>query len=293
MKLDGWPPDPTLLVTWAVGAVACAAVMAVLWCRQLATRDATAVDVAWSALLGVLALSYALVGTAPEWRRVLLALVAGAWSTRLSLHLLRDRLLARRGEDGRYSKLRASWGTQAPRNFFVLYQAQAALAALLSLPFLLVAFHAAERVATAELVGLAVVLAGLCGETIADRQLAAHRSDPARAGRTCRRGLWAWSRHPNYFFEWCQWLGFALLAWPAPLGFAGMLAPALLLWLILKVTGIPPTEAQAARSRPDYAAYQRSTSAFVPWPPRRAARVPPDTTTAAQQPARPARKETA
>jgi steroid 5-alpha reductase family enzyme len=252
----------------ALGAALCAGLMLVLWRRQCRTRDATEVDVAWAANLGLLALLYAALGDAPWERRLLLALAAGGWSARLTLHLLRDRVLVRRGEDGRYATLRAKWGAAADRNFLVFYLAQAALDVVLSLPFLLVAFHAGPALHSLELAGTALLLLALAGEALADRQLAAHRRDPARRGLTCRRGLWSWSRHPHYFCEWLVWVGFALLALPAPWGWTGLLAPALMLLSILFVTGIPPTEAQALKSRRDYADYQRTTSAFFPWPPK-------------------------
>ena len=105
--------------------------------------------------------------------------------------------------------------------------------------------------------------------SLADRQLSAFKADPANRGRTCRQGLWRWSRHPNYFFEWVHWLAYVPLAWGSSWWPATLLAPAIMLYLVTKVTGIPPTEAQSLRSRgEDYADYQRTTSAFFPWPPR-------------------------
>jgi steroid 5-alpha reductase family enzyme len=106
------------------------------------------------------------------------------------------------------------------------------------------------------------------GETVADRQLAGFRADPANRGAVCRRGLWRLSRHPNYFFEWVQWWAYVLIGRGAPLTLIG---PAAMLVFLFRVTGIPYTERQALRSRGEaYREYQRATSAFVPWPPRRA-----------------------
>ena len=114
--------------------------------------------------------------------------------------------------------------------------------------------------------------AGRVGESVADRQLSAWRADPANRGRTCRAGLWGYSRHPNYFFEWIHWLAYPTLAVGLPYGWVAWFAPALMLYLVLKVTGIPPTEAQSLRSRgDDYRAYQRTVNAFFPGPRRRAA----------------------
>ena len=111
---------------------------------------------------------------------------------------------------------------------------------------------------------------GIVGEAIADAQLARWRRDVGNRGRVCDVGLWSWSRHPNYFFEIVVWVGHALYALAFPWGGLALLAPALLLASIFKVTGIPATEAQALRTKGDaYRTYQARTSAFIPWPPRR------------------------
>lgn len=257
------------LAPLGLGWAAVAAVMFALWLRQRATRDATSVDVAWAANLGLLALLYAL--TCPGWvgRRIAIALAAGAWSARLALHLYANRVRGHREEDGRYRALRARWGESAGAKFFVFYQVQAALDVLLSLPFWLAASHRGAGFHTLEIAGLSLLGAAVLGESIADRQLARFRAEPGNRGRTCRLGLWRVSRHPNYFFEWLAWVGFALIAATAPLGWLGWLAPLLMLLLILKVTGIPPTEEQALRSRgDDYREYQRTTSSFFPWFPK-------------------------
>lgn len=256
-------------VSLVAGAAVVGAGMTILWARQLATHNATAVDVAWSANLGLLALLYAWLGTGWEPRRVALAAVVGAWSLRLSWHLFQDRVRKERGEDGRYRALRTKWGAAAPRNFLLFYWAQGALDLLLAVPFLLAAQHAAAGFHPLEVSALGLFAVAWLGESAADRQLARFRADPANRGRTCRAGLWRFSRHPNYFFEWLQWCAFALFASVAPWGWIGVFAPALMLFLILRVTGIPPTEEQALRSRgEDYRRYQRTTSAFVPWFPR-------------------------
>ena len=266
-------PTTTLLqpAQWqalVVGTALAAATMLVLWLRQLRTRDATAVDIAWAANLAGLAILYAMLSDAPAGRRWLVALCGGTWGLRLAWHLWRHRI--GKGEDGRYASLRASWGESAQSKFLVFFVAQALLDALLSLPFLLAAFHAKATLHWTEIVGALVVLVAVVGESIADAQLERFKRRPDARGRTCRVGLWRLSRHPNYFFEWSAWIGFALLATSAPLGWCAWFAPALMLYLLFKVTGIPATEAQALRSRgDDYREYQRTTSVFVPWFPRR------------------------
>ena len=113
-------------------------------------------------------------------------------------------------------------------------------------------------------------LIAVSGESLADWQLSAFRHDPANAGQVCQRGLWRYSRHPNYFFEWLHWWAYVCLAAGSPWGGLALAGPAAMLYFLLKVTGVPPTEAQALKSRGDaYRQYQRTTSVFFPWPPQR------------------------
>jgi steroid 5-alpha reductase family enzyme len=238
------------------------------WLRQRRTKNAGIVDALWAASLGVLALAYAAFGEGWAPRRVLVAVLAGVWSARLTLHIA-HRVRSER-EDGRYAQIRRKLGDRFDRWMFAFFQAQAVLASLLALVFLVPssAEHAAWR--TWDALAALLWIVALAGETIADRQLRAWRGESANRGRTCRTGLWRLSRHPNYFFEWLHWIAFALLGVGLPFGWAAWLAPALMLFLIVRVTGIPPTEEQSLRSRgEDYRAYQRTTSAFVPWPPKR------------------------
>jgi steroid 5-alpha reductase family enzyme len=109
------------------------------------------------------------------------------------------------------------------------------------------------------------------GESLADTQLARWRREPSNRGRTCRKGLWKCSRHPNYFFEWIHWWTYVILGATAAHGWVTLLGPALMLMFLYRVTGIPYTEAQALKSRgEDYRQYQKTVSAFFPWFPRKA-----------------------
>jgi steroid 5-alpha reductase family enzyme len=236
-----------------------------LWARQLRTRDATSVDVAWSFSLTGMAVFYALFSQGDPARRALVGILGALWSGRLGWYLFATRLRKSRGEDGRYAALRAEWGADAPVRFLRVYVAQAVAATLFSLP-LLASMRGGPLDAWA-VVGSLVWIVAVAGETIADRQLAAFRSKPENRGRVCREGLWAWSRHPNYFFEWIHWWAYVLIGHAAPLTFVG---PVVMLALLLKGTGIPYNEAQALRSRGEaYREYMRTTSRFVPWPPSR------------------------
>ncbi len=140
---------------------------------------------------------------------------------------------------------------------------------VLSLPFLLGSMDPDPGPPIWTLAGAAVVLLAVAFETAADQQLQAFRAQ-AGPGQVCRRGLWGWSRHPNYFFEWLVWVGFAVASQGRPAALAAFLSPALMYLLLTRITGIPPTEAQALRTKGDaYREYQRDVSAFLPLPPRR------------------------
>lgn len=250
-----------------LGAALLVPFFAALWELQRRRRDASHVDAGWALGLGLMAALCAALGEGEPARRALVAAMAGAWSLRLAWHLYADRV-AVRAEDGRYAALRARWGARAQRNFFWYFQAQGALDLLLALPFAALCAKAGP-LGPLDAAGAALWLASVSGEAAADRTLAAFRAQPANRGRTCREGLWRYSRHPNYFFEWTHWLSYALMA---PEDWRVWTAPALMLFFLLRVTGIPATEAQALSSRgEDYRRYQRETSMLVPWLPRRGA----------------------
>lgn len=251
------------LIAVLVGAIA---VMVATWWLQYRTRNAGYVDVVWAAAMGVAALFYGAVGMGAATPRLLVAMLGGVWGFRLSLHLL-SRVL-HEAEDGRYRYLRAHWGDDQ-RKFLAFFLAQALLTVLFSVPFLVAASNPIAGITPWTIGGLLVWLASLGGESLADMQLAAWRMDPANRGRTCRTGLWKYSRHPNYFFEWLHWFSYVLIAVGSPWWAWSLLGPALMGASLLWVTGIPFTEAQALRSRgEDYRAYQREVSAFFPWFPR-------------------------
>ncbi len=254
------------LIGWGVLFV----IMTVLWLVQKPMKNAGIVDAGWSLGLAFLAGLYAVAGDGDPVRRAILAAIVGVWGMRLTLHLMVDRVIGK-PEDGRYQAIRAERGSGAEAFFFLFFQAQGLLDVVLSLPFLLAAMNPAPA-GIAEAAAVVLWITGIAGESIADRQLARFRANPANRGRTCREGLWRYSRHPNYFFEWLMWCAYALLAITAPFGWAGLLSPLLMLFFLFRVTGIPATEAQALRSRgDDYRRYQQSTSVFVPWFPGRSA----------------------
>jgi steroid 5-alpha reductase family enzyme len=228
------------------------------------------VDIAWSYAFAALALFYA--ACAPGWpvRRALIATMAVLWSLRLGTHLHRRVMGHHPVEDGRYVQLRRDWAGNFAPKMFGFFQLQAASVVLLGAAFLISCLNPDAHLHPLEITGALLWLLALGGESLADAQLAAFKRNPANKGRVCGAGLWRYSRHPNYFFEWLVWVAYFLFALSSPGGWIAVIGPASILFLLLRVTGIPLTEEQSIRSKGDaYRRYQQTTSAFVPWLPRK------------------------
>lgn len=248
-----------------------ALLLSVLYLRQRRSGDATAVDAGWATSLALCAVLYAVLAPGDLAHRVLIAAAGGLEYGRIALVVVR-RLGGE--EDSRYRELRRRWRERGreQKTFAIFYQAQGLLAATLSTPFLLAAFNEHRGLEPLEWAGAGLWLGAALLEATADRQLAAFKARPENTGKTIRSGLWRYSRHPNYFFQWLAWIAFALIALAAPWGWIALFAPALILYLILFVTGVPPSEERALASRgEDYRRYQRETSVFVPLPSRKGA----------------------
>ena len=236
------------------------------WARKL--DNYSLVDVLWAYGIGLVASSWLLCcgdGSAKHW---LAGTMVALWSLRLGSHLHRRVAKAHPQEDARYAKLREVWHGRVASSFFWFFQAQAVSVVLLALPFLWIAIDPDSSWDVWESLGLSVSLIGIAGETLADAQMTRFKSKHHEATAVCRDGLWRYSRHPNYFFEAVIWTGFYLFCCGSQWGWLMFHAPATIVYLLLKVTGIPPTEAAAVLRKGDaYRQYQQSTSAFVPWPP--------------------------
>jgi len=247
---------------WLLAAL----MMSLGWLWQRKRSNAGIVDVLWAAGLGCGAVLLALLGAGAPWPRLTLAILGGLWGMRLGAHLWKR--VHGEPEDGRYQSLRERWhGDQF--KFFLFFQFQAFLIVLFSLSFLAVACNP-RGFGPWMPVGIAIWLIGVIGESIADAQLARFRADPAHRGHTCRDGLWRYSRHPNYFFEWIHWFSYVCLAIGSPIAWLAWSGPVVMYVFLQWISGIPYTETQALRSRgDDYRAYQRSTSTLIPWFPKR------------------------
>ncbi len=255
--------------TWAMilaGLGAALVLMLALWWLHLRMHNAAVVDVGWTVAIGLQALIAGVMGPGDATRRAIVGTVGVLWSLRLATHLAVR--VSREPEDPRYTDLRARWGGDLRLKFLAFFLFQGALATLLAGPFFLASADPSPQLHPLLFAGVGLAVLSVLGEGVADAQLRRFKADPRNRGAVCRVGLWGWSRHPNYFFDWLAWFAFVLLALGSPWGWVTILSPILMLYFLLRVTGIPATEAHALRSRGEaYARYQREVSAFIPWPP--------------------------
>ncbi|MDP1866877.1 DUF1295 domain-containing protein [Bradyrhizobium sp.] len=257
-------------------AMSLSVLMAGAWLVQQRTGNSGWVDTIWTFAIGLVGAGAALwpvAGSPPNARQWLVAALVALWSLRLGAHIaVRTAGIT---DDPRYAAFAREWGVDSPRRMFVFLQNQA----LGSIPLVFAIFVAARFPAEAlrpqDYLGVLILLVGIAGEALADAQLKKFRSDPASKGRVCDVGLWRWSRHPNYFFQWFGWLAYPVIAIPVadplfyPWGWASLLAPVFMYWILVHVTGIPPLEQQMLRSRGErYREYQSRTSMFFPLPPQ-------------------------
>lgn len=253
-----------MIALLAAAVAIAAAYFAVTWAISVRIGNYGLLDVAFSYGVAILAPMYAWFGPGDALRKWGFAAVGVAWSLRLGTWILVRVLRHHPVEDARYQSLRARW--PGPLRFLGFFELQAGLVVLFSLPFLFAAFNPAPALSALELAGMAIAVAAVLGETVADLQLQAFKRNAANRGRVCDVGLWRYSRHPNYFFESMVWWGAFLVAAAAPWGWVTVACPLLMLYFLFKVTGIPLTEEYAVQSKGDaYREYQRTTSAFVPW----------------------------
>ena len=252
-----------LLHVWLASAI----VMTVAWYFSMRVKNVGYVDVVWAGLMAAAAVLVGYEGVGSDLPRALVAFLGGIWGARLCIHLLKR--VMHEPEDGRYQALRATWNG-SPAKFFFFFQMQALIVVLFSIPFYAAASRYAGALCGWSIAAIVVWLISVFGEYLADRQLATFRADPNNKGKTCRAGLWAYSRHPNYFFEWLHWFTYVLLAINSEYFWYSLVGPVVMLAFLYRVSGIPWTEAQALRSRgDDYRRYQQEVSAFVPWFPHK------------------------
>lgn len=250
---------------WFNGLVALVAFAAVGWLISLPLRNVSIVDSMWSLMFLLTAFVYLLEQATPGPRAWLVLTLVGLWSARLAVYISwRNH---GQGEDFRYQKIRANNQPNfALKSLYIVFGLQAGLAWLVSLP-LLAAINSNSPLDWLDAIGIALWLVGMMFEVVGDTQLARFKADPANRGKVLTTGMWRYTRHPNYFGDFCIWWGLFLMALSAG-GWWSIAGPLLMSLLLLKVSGVALLERDIAERRPAYLAYIRRTNAFFPGPPR-------------------------
>lgn len=252
----------------STAALTVAALMLATWLLSLALKNASIVDIAWG--LGFVAVAWAVRARVDgvETRQNLLVVLTSIWGLRLGTYLfIRNH---GKGEDYRYRAMRKHWGPRFPIiSLLTVFTLQGALMFVVSLGVQLGQAATSPDLGVLAWIGAAVWAVGLAFEAIGDWQLAAFKKDPANAGQVMDRGLWRYTRHPNYFGDACVWWGIALVAAETGLGRWGLLGAAVMTVLLLRVSGVALLEKSLSKRKPGYAEYVARTSAFVPLPPKR------------------------
>lgn len=257
-----------LLVVCAVAAVIA---MSIAWLIVRAAGDGGWTDVVWTLSIGLIGAGAAL-WPAPDavvLRQALVAVLIGLWAVRLGGYIALRTARADK-PDPRYEKFKQEWGDWGLKACgFLMIQAATVVVLVTSLRA--AAIRPSADLGWRDALAVLIVMGAVGGEALADRQMATFRRDPANKGKVADTGLWAWSRHPNYFFEWTVWLAWPVMALAPdyPYGWLSLLAPIQMWWLLNHVSGVPMLEEQMLKSRPQaYRAYQARVSRFLPLPPK-------------------------
>lgn len=236
------------------------------WCLYLGKRNVSMIDVAWGLGFVIAVFVYFALGEGFLWRKILVGTIVSIWGIRLSLYLAYRFNFAH--DDPRYEHLLETWPLPSLPSLQVLflYLVQGCLIIVLSLPFALMAQNSLPVFCANEIFGLLIWMIGLGGETIADWQLAHFKARNGENGEVLDQGLWKYSRHPNYFFEWIIWVGYFCMAISSPWGWISVISPIVMLYLLFKVSGVSITEAHLLTTKGEnYRNYQAKTSTFFPW----------------------------
>lgn len=260
----------SLLVFSFTNLVILLLLLTALWALSVRIKDASIIDIFWGPACAFPAILTFYRADGSDPRAMILTVLVCLWAARLALYLGKRNL--GHGEDIRYQNMRkardgdadfARWSL--PRVFWL----QGMIAWFVSLPVQWGQFGNDQPLGLLAIVGVVVFVIGLSFETIGDWQLSRFKKDPANKGKLMTSGLWAWTRHPNYFGDSAVWVGLTLIALEGPLGIYTILSPAVMAFFLVKVSGKALTERLMEKKYPEYADYKERTSGFIPMPPKK------------------------
>ncbi|MCM2354005.1 MAG: DUF1295 domain-containing protein [Pseudobdellovibrio sp.] len=253
-----------------IGLLVTLGIMLLTWAYAVKIENFSIVDAVWSLCFVIHGLIFDVFGVGFSQRKTLFLIMVGIWSCRLGFYLAKRIAAHHPQEDTRYIKLRADYGANYKFRFLIFFFYQAVSVSILTWPFIFVFQNPHPEISPLEWLGVLIWGISVIGESVADYQMNKFRSKPENKGKVCDVGLWNYSRHPNYFFESCIWWGYFIFMLATPGLIWSVYAPLIILILLLKVTGVPPSEAQSLKSRGEaYRRYQERTSVFVPWFPKK------------------------
>ena len=244
-------------------------IMTLTWLFAVKIENFSIIDAVWSFCFLIHTLIFFFLEDGFLPRKILFLCMVGFWSFRLGAFLSKRISGHHPQEDSRYIQLRKEYGSNYKKKFFIFFTYQAISVSFLTLPFIFIFKNRTPEILWVEWLGLAVWTLSVVGEAVADHQKITFRSNPANAKKVCDVGLWHYSRHPNYFFESCIWWGYFLVMLGSGI-YWGVYTALTMLFLLVKVTGVPLSEVQSLKARGDeFRRYQKRTSVFIPWFPKK------------------------
>jgi steroid 5-alpha reductase family enzyme len=259
----------TLTTIFSYAWAAAALVMLVMWAVQVGTSNAGIVDVTWAILTPIIGTWLILADSVENGiRQYLIVCLTMVWGVRLGMYLFKR--VSNETEDGRYRYMREYCGKYAQPSMFVFFQFQATWTLLFALPFWAAARNPGAGLGWLDYIGVAILIIAVFGEWLSDRQLAQFKMQKQDRSLVCNVGLWKYSRHPNYFFEWLHWWAYVCLGYGSDYWLLTWTGVVVMYVFITRVTGVPYVEQQSLRSKGDaYRKYQQTTSKFFLLPPRK------------------------
>lgn len=256
------------MINWHIYFISLAAITALAvvgWVISLLRNNVTHVDSMWSLFFVIAAFSSGILTSATSMRAQIILILVSIWALRLFVYLTWRNWGPH--EDHRYVQIR---NNNQPnfwlKSIVIIFGLQAVLAWIISMA-LFGAVTSDKPINTLDYIGILLVILGFIWETIGDWQLSSFKANPSNKGKVLNTGLWRYSRHPNYFGEFCIWWGFYVIAVAAGAWWS-VISPLLMTLLLLKVSGVSLLESTIIERRPAYAEYIKNTNAFMPWFPK-------------------------